>query len=85
MVLEQCSKGVGEPVTSGILLIEHMIRRASLIATVESSPTANESQDISERRSGICGMCVVEVTLKSQRPNWKEQPERPTVLRYDDN
>jgi hypothetical protein len=30
-------------------------------------------------------MCVVEVTLKSQRPNWKGQPERPTVLRYDDN
>jgi hypothetical protein len=84
MFLKLRSKGVRELVASGILLIEHMIRRASLIAAVESSPTTSESQDISVRRSRICGMCVAEVTLKSQRSG-REQPERPTVLRYDDN
>jgi hypothetical protein len=30
-------------------------------------------------------MCVIGGTLKSQRPNWKEQPEQLTVLHYDDN
>jgi hypothetical protein len=63
MVLELRSKGVRELMARAVLLIDHMIRKASLVAARIIRDAMSESQATSERRGGLCVMCVIGVTL----------------------
>jgi hypothetical protein len=51
-----------------VLLIDHMIRKASLIAARIIRDAMNESQATSRRKGGMCVMCVIGVTLPTIGP-----------------
>ena len=57
-------------------------RRHTALIDVSSYPADTEVQYF--RDKVVCAKCGSRRNKIEVRPNWKEQPTRPTVLRYDE-